>query len=401
MDCQRAFENLANECGGSIKNAKSAECQLAKIPAAACDGAKQAWLDACGAAKTLCAEPLAVEPSWQFPPGVAIKGNPLLHGYFGADFNFILIELVALGLAVLCLVHAWKTGKRAKPSTLRPFYTMLAVAVFTFIVEFKLSNDPNNSIYDYPKTWLLLLVGVPLWIPLGWAWVVYLGMATARELGMKWYYQPLMAGFLALSLDFLLDPIADLYGWWIWRGLGYTLFFNIPVSNFMAWFVIVCGFAYAALWLGRKFPAGQGWWRDLLPPVLAILPAFVAVVIFKVLSVKVVGSRVLENQPQGNGVIICFAIWAVCAYLLFRHAYVWRRDRPLDRTLFFAPLGFYALLVVYLLVRLWTDFLGKNGLHKLNEIADLVVFMPVMAALGILFFGWPYLDAIFSPRRKK
>ena len=140
--------------------------------------------------------------------------------------------------------------------------------------------------------------------------------------------------------------------------------------------------------------------------MFALVPALVAVVIFKILSLKVVEVRNIDDPSiwgqlkqyiGGNGVMICLVIWGYCGYKVIRHIYDWRRDRPVDKTLLFVPLGFYCLLIAFLVIQLLVRF-EKGDIEPINEIAELAVFMPVMGALGMVFFAWPYLDAIFRRR---
>ena len=318
--------------------------------------------------------------------------------------SFLFIEVVAIVIAIICLRHAWKTGRSVKPSKLRPFFMMLAVAIFTFIAEYSLSHPSEgiDSIYCYPEDWLILVAGVPIWIPLGWAWIGYLAVCTSRKLGMSWVHSPLMNGFLALTVDFLLDPIAVLEGWWVWDEAGRSLFFDIPVSNFMAWFVIVWSFTFAAQILNRWLPEGQGVRRDLAVPLLSILPAFGAVLVYKKISDAMVAARDLEPGQLfpwwTNGVVICSVIWAICAYFVFREIYRFPRDKPLDKVVFYVPLSFFTLLIGFLVYNLLKDF-ARSGVDGYNEYASLAVFMPAMATIGMVLFGWPYLDAILRRPR--
>ena len=324
-----------------------------------------------------------------------LEDHHLLAGSFVQDLSFWIIELVVFAVAAVCIRHAVRSGRQASPPNWRPLFTMLMVAVFTFAVEYRLSNAGTNNIYSYPETWLLMLLGVPIWIPIGWAWVVYVCMATSSKLKMPWTVAPWLDGFLALSIDFLLDPIADQYGWWTWKAKeGYSMYFDIPLANFVAWFVIVSSFSLFLRYLSTKwFPPGGGLARDLAAPFFALLPAFVAVALFKIFQVQLVAFERATDNPSFWGPIITTVIWACFVWVVVRRAYRCKSDNDFDPVLFYVPTGFYALLLVFLFVKL----LDQNA----TPYPGLALFMPVTALLGCLMFVWPYLGKILSTQAEK
>jgi len=306
--------------------------------------------------------------------------------------SYWLIELVVFALAAVCIRHAVRSGRQASPRTWRPLFTMLMVVVFTFAVEFQLSAVSANSIYCYPEAWLLMFLGVPIWIPLGWGWIVYVCMSTSDKLNMPWAVAPWLDGFLALTLDFLLDPIADHYGWWVWTPTeSYSLYFQIPLSNFMAWFVIVASFSLFVRYLNVKwFPAGRhGLIGDLMAPLLAMPLAFAAVALYKSVSVQLV-------LMEANGPIIATVIWGIFLWVIVRRAYRFNRDNTLDPVLFYVPISFYGLLLLLLFAKLLPE-----DARTYNDYAELALFMPITAALGCLMFAWPYMSELLRKHAGK
>lgn len=152
------------------------------------------------------------------------------------------IEAIAFVLFGLCLWHAVRIGRgndnRYAP-TWAPLAAMVGTLLFTFGVEAALGGDllkgllegrvegDTLSIYEYPDVYLLQadwLLGVPLWIPIGWSFVVYVAMRTSDKLEADWRFRPVVDGLLALNLDLTLDPIAAHNGWWTWTSVQYHLF---------------------------------------------------------------------------------------------------------------------------------------------------------------------------------
>ncbi len=140
------------------------------------------------------------------------------------NLSFFAIEVFVFVLFGLCLWHALRIGRHRDARYDRswaPLAAMVGTFVFTFLLEARL-GDPNNpqSIYSYPQAFIAqgrFTLGVPLWIPLGWSFVVYVAMRTSDKLEPSWKVRPVLDGLLALVLDFTLDPIAALNRWWNWE----------------------------------------------------------------------------------------------------------------------------------------------------------------------------------------
>lgn len=140
------------------------------------------------------------------------------------DLSFFAIEAFIFVLFGLCLWHAVRIGRDRDGRYERSWAPLAAMAgtfVFTLLLEARL-GDPSSpqSIYSYPQAFLAQgrwTLGVPLWIPLGWSFVVYLAMRTSDKLEPSWKMRPVLDGLLALLLDFTLDPIAALNRWWNWK----------------------------------------------------------------------------------------------------------------------------------------------------------------------------------------
>ncbi len=142
--------------------------------------------------------------------------------------SFLAIEATAFVLFGLCLWHALRIGRGRDAryqASWAPLAAMLGTVVFTFILEYILGDpDSAQSIYSYPGHFLVDPVRVPMWIPLGWAFVVYTAMQTSNKLEPSWKVRPVLDGLLALNLDFALDPIAAHKGWWSWSTVRFKMF---------------------------------------------------------------------------------------------------------------------------------------------------------------------------------
>ncbi|HPO56217.1 MAG TPA: carotenoid biosynthesis protein [Ignavibacteriaceae bacterium] len=86
--------------------------------------------------------------------------------------------------------------------------------------------------YEYTTILGFSIFSVPLIIGFNWAIiilgsVIIAGMITKRRIAAS-----LIAALIALSFDFLLEPIAIKLSYWQWENN------NVPIQNYVAWFSI-------------------------------------------------------------------------------------------------------------------------------------------------------------------
>jgi putative membrane protein len=86
--------------------------------------------------------------------------------------------------------------------------------------------------YTYGDTLGKRFLGVPIIIGLNWVIVIMAASEAANLLKVALVPKLFIAAFLAVLLDFLIEPVAAKLGYWYWSG-GI-----IPVQNFIAWFVL-------------------------------------------------------------------------------------------------------------------------------------------------------------------
>lgn len=86
--------------------------------------------------------------------------------------------------------------------------------------------------YEYHDTLGLRLFDVPLIIGINWLLVVYSAYYITGYLVKNKYLRLLSGGVLILIFDFVLEPVAMKLDMWSWSGD------EVPVQNYLAWFVI-------------------------------------------------------------------------------------------------------------------------------------------------------------------
>jgi putative membrane protein len=82
-----------------------------------------------------------------------------------------------------------------------------------------------------PKLW-----GVPLVLAINWVLLIYCTSDLASRFSESKFISVLLAAVFMVGLDFLIEPVAIKYDYWVWSAV------EIPIQNYLAWFVISLGF---------------------------------------------------------------------------------------------------------------------------------------------------------------
>lgn len=108
----------------------------------------------------------------------------------------------------------------------------LSIATLSFLVEFLGVNYGwFFGEYQYGDNLGVKIAGTPILIGLNWAMLVLVTSQIARSFLPKKWMQISFASGLMLLLDFLMEATAPVFDFWTFdEG-------NVPLSNFIAWFV--------------------------------------------------------------------------------------------------------------------------------------------------------------------
>lgn len=191
------------------------------------------------------------------------------------DFTVIWLGGFLFALPVLAFI-GWRFGG----SDVLAF--ALLAGGFTAILDFLSSFLARN--YEYPGQ-------SPLWVFtfIFFGWIGMCGsclfvaegilsrpehdMLTAPELGWQ---VPLLTGIIAVLVDLFIDPVAVAAGYWLWLKQG-TVYFGIPLLNFVGWFVLMSLAPLAWIWIARHRHWGYG--QKGLAALAAWAPLLVAAVL--------------------------------------------------------------------------------------------------------------------------
>jgi putative membrane protein len=185
-------------------------------------------------------------------------------GFIEINLNFgENTSLLALFIAMITIVWVFLVYYSYKKyGTKKTIMYFLPIIIATLLIE---SAGVAGGRYYYPGYIIYLSVvggAVPLIIILAWSVNLFLFMHMGKYFISKVYqkqnYMQIIlisftAGVFGVCLDLLEDPIAHYNNWWIWKtSLNGIKFFNVPILNFIGWFVLIFFISVATLFIERS-----------------------------------------------------------------------------------------------------------------------------------------------------
>lgn len=152
-----------------------------------------------------------------------------LYGLTDPDLRELFIALTPFNLAasaaiVLGFQKKWK----------RKFVIfLLSIFVAGMLVEIIGVNTgfPFGD-YEYGETLGIKMFGVPLLIGVNWVMLIYCTGVIGRKIPVPKIAKAFIGAVLMVIMDVALEPVAIEYDFWNWAGS------EVPISNYVAWFVI-------------------------------------------------------------------------------------------------------------------------------------------------------------------
>jgi len=113
------------------------------------------------------------------------------------------------------------------------YYWFVLTFILTFLLEaVGVKTGMIFGSYSYGNVLGPKLLEVPLLIGINWALIILGTTIISSKLTKNKILLPVFAGLLAVTFDFILEPVAIGLNYWSWED-G-----NIPLQNYLAWFVI-------------------------------------------------------------------------------------------------------------------------------------------------------------------
>lgn len=166
----------------------------------------------------------------------------------------VLIYIYAITASAFAFTHAcdWLGWRSAL------LFICLALGITALFESIAVATGLLFGSYSYGDTLGLDIFGfVPLLVPITWFMMLYPSLSIAlrvvpRQSGGRTRYYLLTAGigaFVMVAWDLVLDPLMVAHGYWTWSEVG--LYFGIPVSNYIGWWVTSFIILLAFLTLAR------------------------------------------------------------------------------------------------------------------------------------------------------
>jgi putative membrane protein len=190
-------------------------------------------------------------------------------------FTIMLIIGILFALTVLGFIR-WRFGG---PDTLT---FIIVVGVFTAVMDFISAFVAQN--YEYPgqtRLWVFTFIFFG-WIGMcGSCLFVAEGILARSGQDMLtqprlWWQVPLLTSIIAVVLDLFIDPVAVAAGYWVWFVEG-TVYYGIPLLNFVGWFVIM--FLAPLAWILIARQRRWGYWQKGGVALAALIPLFIVSVV--------------------------------------------------------------------------------------------------------------------------
>ena len=275
--------------------------------------------------------------------------------------TFLVVEAVAFLFAALVLREAWREGAA-------DFATMVVAMGFGFAIElFFVTQYAGYSYGDFLFDFPVMGHYVPLWVAAGWGTIIYIAMKASDRMGLPWATRPALDGLLALSLDLTLDPVAEALGWWSWSRAGQA--WGVPFDNFIGWMLIVSSFSFFTR-AGYRALAKHGLWKDILVPVVALVPSVLAVAGAQIALEKVYP---VLGEPK-TWLIVAAALALICVPQVLKA----KASEARAWYLTWVPISYHGLMVGLLLA---------TPLSEAHP--ELILFMLAAAIASIAGFRYP------------
>jgi putative membrane protein len=147
--------------------------------------------------------------------------------------DFLSLTPLNLLVSLFVLLYNHQNG------TPKQWLVFFIVAVLGYFVEVV---GVNTGIifgeYTYQTTLGWKVLETPVMIAVNWLILTYAVVYTLGKKIKNTLYLALLSAVVLVILDFLIEPVAIQYNFWIWTSD------TVPVENYIAWFVVSFGLCY-------------------------------------------------------------------------------------------------------------------------------------------------------------
>jgi len=151
-------------------------------------------------------------------------------GHSISQLRNLMILLTPITLSITTVIVVLNILKEKRSTN---FNWILVVVLFTLAIEILgVKTKLIFGEYEYGNVLGIKIYDVPIIIGFNWALIILGAIQISEKYIDKKYIAIIVSSFLAVLFDFILEPVAVKLVYWSWKGN------NIPVQNYLAWFVI-------------------------------------------------------------------------------------------------------------------------------------------------------------------
>lgn len=165
------------------------------------------------------------------------------------------VEYVSLVATVLSIIHYYYYSNKKIGSVILFFFGAIFIGTLSEAVTILTTNS-----YDYVG-FSFYIGPVPLFITIGWCNSFYFTWHISNQITFKlkdkkFFYvaNAITAGIAGVLIDLYFDPVAVSLDWWQWK--NGSAYFNVPVINFIGWFIFCGGYAPIYNYFNKKDLSG-------------------------------------------------------------------------------------------------------------------------------------------------
>lgn len=209
--------------------------------------------------------------------------------------NFI--EIITYLLVALLFYHGYKKYGLKKISLFFIGGFILTGLEENFMViqgYYSLFGDPTYY-YNY-HLYMFWIGAIPIVVLCAWFVLTYSSFQIAELLISNESKKALLkkliiAGWLGTAIDFVIDPIIIRRFGWIWLSPkeNAVWFLQVPITNFIGFFLLVCSFNYYFVWYWDKFSVRHDGWSSIklnsIYLVLVLVPLLIVIGIIIVFAI--------------------------------------------------------------------------------------------------------------------
>lgn len=147
---------------------------------------------------------------------------------------------------------------------------------------------PMTYYFNY-HGYIFWYMGIPLISVLGWFIITYTTVHMTQKLTKGFFKPALLAGFVGMSLDLIIDPIMIRRFNWIWLAELDQSFWvlQVPISNFIGWFLLIFAFNWIYFWYHDKFLVKRENWGAVKKTLVFYLFMFTVLILIVIVLVTV------------------------------------------------------------------------------------------------------------------